>query len=138
MIGKWWEMTYVTSLTNSASAPPASASHFSLPTPAVIYYEDDNYGGSIISHGKNRGFYDLTQHNTGLFGHSWNDKISSLQLVNLTICVLHWDIHWLGATLTFQASAPSSPEGPVSYPLEMVSSLHQWGWNDQASSVEGW
>jgi len=139
VMGKWWEMTYVTSLTSSASsAPRALASHFSFPEPAVIYYEDDQFGGSIISHGKNRGFYDLTQHKTSIFGHSWNDRISSLQLVNLTICVLHWDIHWQGATMTFQASTPSSPEGPPSYPVDWEPSLRPYGWNDQASSVEGW
>jgi hypothetical protein len=139
VMGKWWEMTYVTSLTNSASSGPrALASHFSFPDPAVIYYEDDNYGGSIISHGKNRGFYDLTQHNTSLFGHSWNDRISSLQLVNLNICVLYWDIHYLGATMTFYASTTSSPEGPPSYPLDWEPSLRPYGWNDRASSVGGW
>lgn len=138
VMGRWWEMTYVTSLTNSAARAPRALAFHSIPDPAVIYYEDDNYGGSIISHGKNRGFYDLTEHDTSLFGPNWNDRISSLQLVNLTICVMHWDVHWQGNTITFQASAPSIPEGGVSFPQQWVSSLHQWGWNDQASSVEGW
>ena len=73
------------------------------------YYEDDNYGGSSISHGRNRGYYDLTQHKTSLFGHSWNDRISSLQLTNLTICVLHWDIHWLGRYLDVPRVCPRLP-----------------------------
>ena len=137
VMGKWWEMTYVTSLTNSASsAPRALASHFSLPEPAAIYYEDDNFGGSSISHGKNRGFSDLTRLKTRL-GQSWADRISSLRLINLTICVLHWDIHWQGPTMTFQASTPFAME-PVSYPFDLVPSLTPFGANDRANSVEGW
>jgi len=139
VMGKWWEMTYVTSLTNSASSVPrALASHFSLPEPAVNYYEDDNFLGSIISHRKNRGFADLTQHRTSLFGPTWNDRISSLILVNLTVCVLYENVQYGGATHTFYASVPSSPEGPVSYPIDREPHLRPYGWNDRASSVGGW
>ncbi len=63
------------------SPPPPSP----LPVPGPInpgsdevyarYYEHDELGGWSISHGRNRGYADLTQVNSGVFGwgDDWND-----------------------------------------------------------------
>lgn len=91
----------------------------------TVFFEHDNSEGSDLRLDKNRGFYDLTDVHSGLFGwgSNWNDRISSLQMWNTGITVLHEHIKWTGQTLTLSSH---------------TSSLRTYGWNDRASSVETW
>lgn len=144
LINEWWKMTYISAMlgqgTPEIPSEPGKAYSYRAPDSFCAYYEDNNYGGSSISHGRNRGYADLTEEHSGIFGWgtNWNDRISSFMVVNMGICVLHEHVFWAGGTLTVQATPTASPEGPVSYPLSMFSELNSYGWNDVASSVEGW
>jgi hypothetical protein len=96
------------------------------PDHETIFYEDIDYGGDDISLEKNRGYYDLTEVSSGLFGwgSNWNDRISSIETSYQTPwAVLHEDIHWAGQTLSLYGGT-----------LDLV----PYGWNDRASSVETW
>jgi len=153
VISKWWEMTYISALLGQCvadvccgqgereiSSEPSKAFSYSPPHPSCDYYEHPEYQGSSISHDANRGYADLTAVHSGVlgWGDSWNDRISSLIVTNMSICVLHEHVFWAGNTLTFQATPLASPEGPPSYPSTWVRELSSYGWNDVASSVEGW
>lgn len=154
VIGKWWEMTYISSILNESpfdalgafgadqaserlghrAGSRATVARF---PPTVNYFEDINFGGWSISHGPNRGYADLTRAHMGVFG-DWNDKISSVNGQNLRIAVLHEHINWVGATFSVWSHTTSSPEGPLVHPIMDERNLHAWGWGDRASSVEGW
>jgi hypothetical protein len=153
VVSKWWEMTYITAMLGRSlagvgggrgapevSTEPGKAYSHGRPDPSCDYYEHPDYQGSSISHEANRGFADLTAVHSGVlgWGDSWNDRISSLIVANMSICVLHEHVFWAGNTIAFQPTPLSSPEGPPSYATMWVRELGSFGWNDVASSVEGW
>jgi hypothetical protein len=156
VIGKWWELTYLSSLLHQPFLDPLTSlattrdgaqlpnnlgptyAAYTPPTPTVFYREHDNYQGSELSHGKNRGYARLSTVSMGIFSGDWNDKISSLIMQNMLVCKLHDDKYWGGETRTFFGYTPLSPEGPVVYPGNWVPNLRDYGFNDRASSVEAW
>jgi hypothetical protein len=91
----------------------------------TVFFEDVNSEGSDLRLAKNRGYYDLTDVHSGIFGwgSDWNDRISSLQMWNTNWTVLHEHIRWTGQTLTIGSHD---------------SNLGTYGWNDRASSLETW
>jgi hypothetical protein len=94
------------------------------PQALTMFFEDMNLGGDFIQLEPNRGYWDLTHVGKGAFGlGDWNDVISSVNLIQTQICVLHEDIHWTGQTLTLA--------GRTDF-------LEKFGWNDRASSLETW
>jgi hypothetical protein len=93
--------------------------------PRTIFWSDHWYSGASLELSPNRGYYDLTEVGSGLFGWfgDWNDKISSVQLLGTQIAVLHEHVRWAGATFT------------CTYSMDDLGFV---GWNDRASSVETW
>jgi hypothetical protein len=110
----WWQLSFLSANAGSPSNPPSPGDGLGSRT---IYYEDDGFLGWTIGLRANRGYFDLTE-----IG-DWNDEISSVRLIGTRITVLHEHVYWTGSTLNVWQSQPT---------------LHPWGWNDRASSLETW
>ncbi len=88
--------------------------------PGSYFFEHPGYNGSNISLDPNRGYADLTE-----VGHwfesDWNDRISSIYMVQVYVAVLYEHVNYAGSTYT----AFSSHDNVGS-------------WNDLASSCGTW
>jgi hypothetical protein len=119
----WWQLSF---LSRNAGSPPNPPNPHPNPGDGLgartIYYKDDRFLGWTIGLRENRGYFDLTEVGSWLEG-DWNDVVSSVRLIGTMITVLHEHIHWTGSTLNVWQSQET---------------LHPWGWNDRASSLETW
>ena len=119
LMASWLQLSYLSAVAGAGGE--ATGERSGSRRPHTTFWEDDNWGSDWLWLDQNRGYYDLTRVG-GLFA-NWNDRISSVAMDGTRVTVLHEHIHWTGSTLTLHRSHPS---------------LHPWGWNDAASSLETW
>jgi hypothetical protein len=118
----WWQLSFLSLNAGSPPNPNPCPNPEDGRGPRTYYYENDGFWGWAIGLRKNYGYYDLTEVGSWLEG-EWNDTVSSVKLVGTMISVLHEHVRWTGSTLNVWQSQPT---------------LHPWGWNDRASSLETW
>jgi hypothetical protein len=106
----------------------ASAQPTDIPSNAVCFYEDINYGGHYFMLYADRDYPDLralyveTDKNV-----NWNDRISSLK-VGMNACVTFWkDINYQNSKGVYEADGRN---------VLSISSLVGPGWNDKISSLK--
>ncbi|MFI2185288.1 hypothetical protein [Streptomyces sioyaensis] len=95
----------------------------------TLFYEGINFEGSVLPLDANRGYSDLSHKSMGLFS-SWDDKISSVQMIGTHVAILWENKNNSGQSLPLTITDTASEF--------WVYNLVEWGWNDRASSIETW
>jgi hypothetical protein len=94
------------------------------PNPLTAFFEHINLDGGWFNVPKNYGRTKLG---------SWNDEISSFQMIGTQVAELHEDVNYQGQS--FSKLLPYSPTGDYYYEER---NLHRYGWGDRTSSVGTW
>lgn len=148
----WWQTSYLSSLTvrrtfgsddvllGPETDPPGGVRptyfgpveagggvvphHYAVVGPYTNFYEHPDKEGSryVLRSGDEDG--DLTTNHTGLFGwgDSWNDRISSIELVGTGIAILYEHVDFAGWSFTVTQYCPN-----VGSFNDLASSVKTWG-----------